>query len=64
MFERRNLSEEVKSNQDKLDGCQGLHDFKPVPRPDNKIAFYRCSKCDGLVDGMSGLKYMLSGKFE
>ncbi len=64
MFERRNLLEEVKSNQDKLDGCFGTHDFEPVRREDGKITFYRCSKCDGLTDSFSGLRYTLSGKFE
>lgn len=64
MFERRNLLEEVKSNQDKLDGCHGLHDFKPVPTKDGQVIFYRCTKCDGLTDSMSGVRYTLSGRFE
>lgn len=64
MLKHRNLSNEVKSNQDKLDGCQGSHDFKPVRREDGSVNFYRCVRCDGLVDSMSGLNYTLSGKFE
>lgn len=64
MFERRNLKQEVKSNQDKLDGCNNPHSFEPVRRDDGSANFYRCAKCNGLVDAFSGLKYMLSGKLE
>jgi hypothetical protein len=69
MLDRRNLAEEIKSNQDKLDGCKKPHDFQPVlplypiSREDGSANLYRCSKCDGLVDAMSGLRYSLNGKF-
>lgn len=64
MFDRRNLIEEVKSNQDKLDGCSGSHDFQPIRLEDGSASFYRCTVCHGVVDSMSGLKYSLSGQFE
>ncbi len=61
----------MKSNQSKLDGCTKPHDFKAVVNSIDNIVnghypvnFYRCSKCNGLVDAMSGLQYTLSGIFE
>lgn len=60
MFERQR----GRSNQEKLDGCGGLHDFQPIRLEDGSASFYRCSRCNGVVDAMSGLKYSLSGQFE
>lgn len=64
MFERGSLITKAKSNQEKLDRCSGSHDFQPIRLEDGSASFYRCIKCLGVVDSMSGLKYSLSGQFE
>jgi hypothetical protein len=64
MLERRNLTQEVNGNQAKLDDCDHPHNFEPVRLEDGSASFYRCSRCGGLVDAFSGLRYTLSGSFE
>lgn len=55
--------QKINGNQTKLNRCD-KHDFLPVLLEDNTANFYRCTRCDGLVDAMSGLRYCLTGNFE
>lgn len=61
MFDKR--KQKINSNQIKLDRCD-KHDFLPVLLEDNTANFYRCTKCGGLVDAVSGLRYCITGDFD
>jgi len=49
---------DVKANHDKLDKCEGPHEFKPIPvEGKTLVRDYLCSKCGGKIDAIHKIWY-------
>jgi hypothetical protein len=54
----RQILEEVKANQAKLNGCPGPHDFEDTT-PDKLLGKrFRCRRCAGELEGLHARWYM------
>lgn len=55
--EVKSLWAQVQENHRKLDMCGGPHHFEDITPGVKMNKKYRCTKCDGVIDGMSKAWY-------